>query len=72
MNEFSEALTAIPDMVDQNQTTSSHNNNNCLIVDELNRFTSILCLICKMIQTQHRSLFEVLGGFVYDGKRICK
>ena len=58
-------------MVGQDQTASTHNEFNNLCLDENNRFISIICPTCNMIQPQHQCLFEVAGGFVYDCKIIC-
>ena len=70
INDFTEAFKNIPDRVVQDQTASNHNENDNLHLDENNRFISIICLICNMIQTQHQYLFEVAGGLVYNCKNI--
>ena len=53
IDDFAEALENFPDMVDQDQTTSYHNDNDKLRLEKNNRSISIICPICNMIQTQH-------------------
>ena len=55
------------------ETASNHNENGNLHLDKHNRYISIICQICKGIQTQHRYLFEVAGGFIKNicGKAFC-
>ena len=71
INDFTEAFQYVPDMVVHDQTASIHNDNDNLHLNENTRFISIICPICKVIQTQHRCLFKVAGSFVYDGENIC-
>ena len=61
-NNFAGAFKVIPNMVVQDQIACIHNDNDNLNLDENNRYISIICPICNMIQTQHRCLFEVVGA----------
>ena len=71
IKNFSEVFKAFSNMVIQDQTACNHNHNENLRLNKNNRFNSIICPIYNRIQTQQRCLFEVAGGFVYNGKHIC-
>ena len=62
--QFANAFASISPHLKENDT-------NNIQIDEYNRLCSVIYPICNVIKTQHRCLYDIENGFMYNGKSMC-